>query len=203
MPNLSMPLSNNFTLGEFLRSDVAERQLHLKEDQENPPEEIVNNLQYLVETTLQPIRDLIDYPIRITSGYRSPLLNKIIGGSPTSQHCKGEAADCQLLPRFLYDAAAENSKEKISEQIRDSTTKNIKPDINENFYLFSLICLNLDDLDVDQVIHEYGEDFGRPSWIHVSASRRLNKRQILAIGNYTNHIYLQPSVNQAVGYGTI
>lgn len=203
MPELSMPLSNHFTLGEFLRSETAERDYELKKVQENPPEEVIDNLKYLVETALQPIREAFDYPIKISSGYRCQLLNKLVGGSATSQHCLGEAADCQLLPRFLLDPDAGPIREQIRREIQERTGRYVKPDVNENFYLFAHICFQLDNFDVDQLIHEYGEDFGRPAWVHISASTRQNKRQILAIGGYTNRHYLQPSIEEALAYGTV
>jgi hypothetical protein len=50
----------------------------------------------LCENVLQPLRDKYGKSINITSGYRSPKLNKAIGGSSTSQHCYGQAADIQV-----------------------------------------------------------------------------------------------------------
>jgi DNA mismatch repair protein MutH len=61
----SMPLSKNFTLGELLYSPTAERDQQLKAEQENPPDEILGNLQYLVEIALQPIRTRMAFPIHI------------------------------------------------------------------------------------------------------------------------------------------
>ena len=61
----TMPLSKNFTVGEFLRSNTAERDENLKREQFNPPDEIVDNLKYLVETALQPIRNNLGFPMRI------------------------------------------------------------------------------------------------------------------------------------------
>ena len=54
--------------------------------------EHVINLVNLCNYILQPVRDEFG-PIRINSGYRSPALNSRVGGSKTSQHCNGEAAD--------------------------------------------------------------------------------------------------------------
>lgn len=50
-------------------------------------------LYELVENVLLPLRDWYGKPIHINSGYRSPEHNKAVGGAPTSQHVKGEAAD--------------------------------------------------------------------------------------------------------------
>lgn len=47
----------------------------------------------LTERVLQPLRDIVRRPLRINSGYRCPEFNKAVGGVPTSQHVKGEAAD--------------------------------------------------------------------------------------------------------------
>jgi len=81
-------LSKNFALSELTKSATAER---LNVD--NTP-----NLYHLVNLThlaihiLQPVRDKFGV-ITINSGYRSPTLNAKVGGSKTSQHCNGQAAD--------------------------------------------------------------------------------------------------------------
>ena len=59
----------------------------------SPSEEHVKNMQALAENIFQPLRDYFGVPIHISSGYRSEALNKAIGGSKSSQHCKGEAMD--------------------------------------------------------------------------------------------------------------
>lgn len=86
-----MKLSSNFSLSELLRSQTATRRGY--KEQFEPPAEIIKNLRLLVENVLQPIRDILGTPIRVSSGYRCPRLNKRIGGSPTSQHRFGMAAD--------------------------------------------------------------------------------------------------------------
>ena len=53
------------------------------------------NLAYLCHMVLQPLRDRFG-PIRITSGYRCPELNRAVGGVKNSQHLQGEAADIHL-----------------------------------------------------------------------------------------------------------
>ena len=59
----------------------------------SPSEEHVKNMQALAENIFQPLRDYFGVPIHISSGYRSEALNNAIGGSKSSQHCKGEAMD--------------------------------------------------------------------------------------------------------------
>src|SRR5262245_31559268 len=97
-----MRLSKYFVLDEMTASDTASRH-----GIENIPgtDEMVN-LRHLCETILDPLRELAGSPSVISSGYRSPRVNARIGGSKTSQHCKGEAADikCPALGnQKLYD----------------------------------------------------------------------------------------------------
>jgi uncharacterized protein YcbK (DUF882 family) len=59
-----------------------------------PGEKEERAIEELVKRLLQPLRQVYGKPIRISSGYRCPELNKLVGGAPSSQHVKGEAADC-------------------------------------------------------------------------------------------------------------
>ena len=87
-----MILSKNFQLNEFTKSVSA-----IRNDIDNSPSaEHIRNIQLLVKYVLQPLREGLNKPIRITSGYRSEALNKAIKGSKKSQHCKGQAADLQF-----------------------------------------------------------------------------------------------------------
>jgi hypothetical protein len=83
-----MNLSPHFTLEELVFSQTAAR-LGI----DNTPEaETLSNLRGL-SNFLEAIRDKIKKPIYISSGYRSKDLNKKIGGSKTSAHMSGLAAD--------------------------------------------------------------------------------------------------------------
>lgn len=85
-------LSKNFSLAEMVRSNTATR----KEIDNTPNQVAENNLRDLCTKILQPLRDALGVPIRINSGYRSPLLNAEIGGSKHSQHMEGKAADIDV-----------------------------------------------------------------------------------------------------------
>lgn len=61
-----------------------------------PPAEAEIAMKHLVKRLLQPLRIAYAGPIAITSGYRSPEVNRLVGGVPSSQHVKGEAADCYV-----------------------------------------------------------------------------------------------------------
>ena len=81
-------LSKNFALSEMVKSATAER---LNVDN-SPGSHHLVNLTHLCINILQPVREQFGV-ITINSGYRSPALNAKVGGSKTSQHCNGQAAD--------------------------------------------------------------------------------------------------------------
>lgn len=85
-------LSRDFTLEEMLYSRVAVEY----GIQNFPANEILPVLRELAKRLLQPLRMAYGGPIYITCGYRCPELNRLVGGVPSSQHVKGEAADCYV-----------------------------------------------------------------------------------------------------------
>lgn len=78
-----------FTLAELTASQTATR----KSIDNTPDRDALANLEALVANVLHPLRVHFGKPVIITSGYRSPKLNRAIGGSKTSQHTLGMAAD--------------------------------------------------------------------------------------------------------------
>lgn len=116
-----MKLSEHFTLAEFTQSDTA-----LRTGIKNMPSP--NQLGILKQTAeqLEQVRELLGQPIFVTSGYRSPTLNRFIGGSANSAHCLGYAVDFKC-PQY-------GSPVDIVAKIKDS---GIKYDqlINEGFWV--------------------------------------------------------------------
>jgi hypothetical protein len=87
-----MKLTENFTLAEMTKSETA-----LRLDLPNDPEpEHLENLKALAENVLQPVRDHYGRGVKVNSAYRHPDVNKAVGGSTTSDHCKGMAADIEI-----------------------------------------------------------------------------------------------------------
>ena len=93
-------LSKNFTLQEFTKSQTAER----RGIDNTPVEGHLENAKALFENVVQPVRDNFGVTV-INSGYRSGDLNYAIGGSNTSQHCKGQAVDIECPGTSNYDVA--------------------------------------------------------------------------------------------------
>jgi hypothetical protein len=87
-----MKLSEHLDLAEVTRSDSAKRNGISNE----PTPEHLENFKKLAQNIFEPIRKHFGVPIHISSGYRSKALNTAIGGSLTSQHCKGEAIDIDM-----------------------------------------------------------------------------------------------------------
>ena len=84
-----MKLSDNFYLNEFTISQEAERHGY----KNNPNERQIENLKLLCVNVLQPLREIIQVPIFINSGFRSFDVNAAVGGRFNSQHLEGKAAD--------------------------------------------------------------------------------------------------------------
>lgn len=87
-----MNLTANFSLHEMTKSETA-----LRKGMPNEPTDAdIANLKLLAEKVLQPLRDHYGVGIKVNSGYRSPDVNAAVGGSRTSDHCKGQAADIEI-----------------------------------------------------------------------------------------------------------
>jgi hypothetical protein len=85
-------LTANFSLHELSKSETA---LRMGLDN-TPDEEATENLRLLCEKVLQPVRDHYGKGVKVNSAYRSPESNAAVGGSKTSDHCKGMAADIEI-----------------------------------------------------------------------------------------------------------
>jgi zinc D-Ala-D-Ala carboxypeptidase len=82
-------ISNHISYREGVYSTTAKR-LGLDN---TPDDEQLNNMELIAHEIFEPLRTYVGGPIKINSFFRSPKLNKAIGGSSKSQHCKGQAMD--------------------------------------------------------------------------------------------------------------
>ena len=97
--NTSTKLSASFYLDEFTISQEAERHGYKNE----PNEKQIENLRLLCVNVLQPLREIINVPIFINSGFRSLDVNTAVGGRFNSQHLEGKAADFVVHSMNLID----------------------------------------------------------------------------------------------------
>jgi len=141
-----MNLTEHFTLEEMTRSATA-RRLGIAN---NPSPQVVANLKALCEKILEPLREAWGEPIIVSSGYRSPKLNRAIGGAASSEHmAKGTGAAADI--RTVSDSPEENKR---------------------------LLKLLLDlKLPFRQLINEYPDKNGAPDWIHVSYNPKHSKQR--------------------------
>ena len=142
-------LSEHFTLEEFVRS----RKAQARGIKNEPPAEAVEGLKLLVQHILEPLRQAWGQPIFVTSGYRSPALNRAVGGARNSQHLLGQAADIVAdLSLLNYDLGR----------------------------LIIQLSLPFDQLIFEGCYVEYvaGRPQHRCRWIHVSYGPK-NRRQVI------------------------
>ena len=89
-----MKLSPKFSVADLIRSDTA----RMRGIDNRPSINVVRNLMVLARG-LERVRQLLKRELQLSSGYRSPVLNGIVGGSPKSRHVRGLAADF-ISPKF-------------------------------------------------------------------------------------------------------
>lgn len=147
---MAMKISTNFTLEEMYSSATAKA--HGVNN--TPTAEIQRHIVELVTTLLQPLRDAWGSGIKVTSGYRCKRLNQLVGGSSTSSHMSGYAADMK---------PANGDMKKFQKFVKEWLEKNKK-----NF---------------DQMIIEYPKN-GIATWIHLSVRKGngQQRKQFLTLG---------------------
>ena len=93
-------ISKHVSYKEGVYSTTALR-LGLKNE---PTDDHLQNMKLLSEKVFEPLRKHVNGPIKINSFYRGPELNKAIGGSANSQHCKGQAIDIDDVYGYMSNA---------------------------------------------------------------------------------------------------
>lgn len=142
-------VSQYVSYGELIYSDTAKA----KGIDNTPTQAVFDNAVVVATQVFDPLRAWAGGPLGINSFYRSPKLNVAVGGSTTSDHCKGHAID---IDADKYPSTGKTNRE-----------------------LFLHI---IDNLDFDQVIWEYGKDPKHPlkdcQWVHVSKRPSGNRKKI-------------------------
>lgn len=101
-----MRISKYVSYEEAVKSQTAER----KGINNQPDTEQTENMKYVAKNVFDKVREHLGVPLFVSSFFRCPQLNKAIGGSPTSQHCKGEAIDIDhpKLNKKVFDYIRKN-----------------------------------------------------------------------------------------------
>ena len=97
-----MKIGKHFTVAELTHSQAAARK-GLKND---PDAAALESLHLLVRNVLDPLRESLARPITVSSGYRSPLVNRAVGGASSSQHVLGQAADIVVPGMHVTEVVA-------------------------------------------------------------------------------------------------
>ena len=97
-----MKVGKHFTLAELTHSQAAAR----KGLKNSPDAAALESLQLLVQHVLDPLREALGRPIAVSSGYRSPLVNRAVGGASSSQHVLGQAADITVPGMHVTEVVA-------------------------------------------------------------------------------------------------
>lgn len=92
-----------FTLNEFFNSDLADSVGIVNYPSPEVEQLVRFHIINLVDHVLDPIRERLGVPVRITSGYRCKALNELVGGKDSSQHLAGCAADFTIDGLSPYD----------------------------------------------------------------------------------------------------
>lgn len=173
-----MLLSKHFTLQDLTVSKIVSRlSPDIQKKQQNPPLSIVDNLRMLAVNVLDPLYEYAvtrGYTVVINSAYRCEEVNNYVGGSKTSDHLYGRAADIEFYHRITGKEA------------------------NGHVYL-DVVKYVADNLKFYQMIWEYG-DRSKPAWLHIAYRQDNKKRQILRIGNDTNRTYVAVTVKDLESY---
>lgn len=162
MRNLNNRISENISYTEATKSRTA-----IKLGLDNRPNGVqFKNMQTVAEKVFEPIREYYGVPIAVTSFFRSKEVNKEIGGSKTSQHCKGEAMD---LDADVYGL------------IRNRDIFNY---IKDNLEFDQLIWEFGDDRNPDWVHVSYSEGNNRGIMLRASRTKNMFGKTIVKYKNY-------------------
>lgn len=140
-----MKISEHISYKEAIKSQTA-----INRDIINYPEyEQLQKMKLIAEKIFEPVRNNFNIPIGLSSFFRCKKLNMVIGGSPNSQHCKGEAIDI------------------------DADIYNFKKLTNADIFFYIM-----HNLEFDQLIWEFGNN-SSPDWVHVSYKKDKNRHSVI------------------------
>ena len=150
-----MKISPNITYAEAIHSQTAKR----KGIDNTPNPTQVENMKVLAEKIFEPLRSWVGGPIKVNSFFRSPELNEKIGGSKTSQHCKGQAIDIDDVYKYKTNAEMYHwVKENLN---FDQMIWEFGTDMNPNWVHISYVS---EEDNRNRCLKAYKDDMGRTKY---------------------------------------
>ena len=164
--NKSMKLSEHYSLGELTKTK------HVTPDGNIPSRVVIENLRRLCENWLEELRRVWNEPIIINSGYRSPAVNKLAGGSNTSNHLTGCAVDIRCAGKeqmiryaaILLDIADDTKQDLTSSRVCSRSAESMQ----------ASRCTR-SPADFDELLLE---QHGSTCWLHFAVRPKDNRRRI-------------------------
>ena len=150
-----MKISPNITYAEAIHSQTAKR----KGIDNTPTAKQVEVMKLTAEKIFQPLREWVGGPIKVNSFFRSAELNKAIGGSKTSQHCKGQAIDIDDVYKYKTNAEMYHW---IKENLNfDQMIWEFGTDMNPNWVHISYVS---EEDNRNRCLKAYKDDMGRTKY---------------------------------------
>ena len=150
-----MKISDNITYAEAIHSQTAKR----KGIDNTPTAKQVEVMKLTAEKIFEPLRKFVGGPIKVNSFFRSAELNKAIGGSKTSQHCKGQAIDIDDVFGHKTNAEMYNwVKENLN---FDQMIWEFGTDMNPNWVHISYVS---EEDNRNRCLKAYKDDMGRTKY---------------------------------------
>lgn len=144
-------ISKHISYKEAVKSSTA-----IRHDINNTPNSFqLSNMKLVANACFEPLREWYGEAIGVSSFLRIVIVNSLIGGSKSSQHCAGE------------ETGKEEAAIDIDADIFDNGITNVE--------IFNWLK---DNVEFDQLIWEFGSD-DNPSWVHVSYRKGANRKQLL------------------------
>ena len=148
-------ISKHITYAEAIHSNTAKR----KGIDNTPNIKQVETMKLTAEKIFEPLREFVGGPIKVNSFFRSPELNEKIGGSKTSQHCKGQAIDIDDVYKYKTNAEMYHwVKENLN---FDQMIWEFGTDMNPNWVHISYVS---EEDNRNRCLKAYKDDMGRTKY---------------------------------------
>lgn len=170
--------SESVLWGELLSNDIAERDAEMRAAQTNPPDQVLENLEFVAGAIVDVVRREVGR-VRIVAGYRCPKLQDMVLGQRGSAITKGLGVELRVEDFRDLKASV------VAEALADVPGKELK--VSPSWYLAMWLMHRLDKLPIESISVD-GGDKGLPTWVTISAHQDPTRQRgaITAFGPWTN-----------------